>query len=170
MDNFAADGVHLSTDGYAELQKIITDIMKKPKTALLMSSPDRYETQEMEELLVEFMGGNTAQYWAENLDTIADTLQTVTNFIIMLGDNDLDAPGADNIPPSDVPRTPFDIFRDIQSIVDGALRINPQLRVYVLTVIPRPQAYGTDYEEKRRELNQMLYDYLLRATLVDTNR
>ena len=115
----------------------------------------------MDGLTVEFIGGTGAEYWVGEIDTIANTLKEACQFIIMLGDNDLDSADA---------REPGLIFNDIQTLVDEAHAINQYLNVIVFTVMPRPSADDTDYEARRVALNQMLEEKLVGATLVDTSR
>ena len=115
----------------------------------------------MDGLTVEFIGGTGAEYWVGEIDTIANTLKEACQFIIMLGDNDLDSADA---------REPGLIFNDIQTLVNEAHAINPYLNVIVFTVMPRPSADETDYEARRVALNQMLEEKLVGATLVDTSR
>jgi len=135
-------------------------------TALLTAShgnPDpngRPSWPAMDGLTMEFIGGTGAEYWVPEIYTIADTLKAACQFIIMLGDNDLDSADA---------REPGLIFDDIQTLVDEAKLISPYLNVIVFTVMPRPSADETDYEARRMALNQMLEEKLQGATLVDTS-
>ena len=168
LTSFHTDGVHMNELGYERLQAVFTPIVNGCEgTALLTAShgnpsPDgRPGWPAMEGLTVEFIGGTGAEYWVGELYTIADTLESACQFIIMLGDNDLDSADA---------RQPGLIFDDIQTLVDEAHSINPSLNVIVFTVMPRPAADDTDYEARRVALNQMLAEKLEGATLVDSSR
>merc|ERR1711988_663135 len=106
--------------------------------------------------IVFLLGDSTAEYWANKTYLLHDYIVDVNHFIIMLGENDLV-----------IGRSVPEIEEDIQSIVNEASRINPDLSIYVFTVTPRPSAYGSAFEYNRGRLDMALQDKITGANVTD---